>query len=542
MKTIKKIFLGIWVLFSVSCSLLETEPYDFVSPDMYYNTEEELNIALNGVYATLANSSLYGDNMLGRMGLSADIGYESYSSDLSTVGDYSVSPADPKILNYWRDLYAGIGRANMLLKYINKPIMDSDTRDNIYGQALFLRAFYHFLLVVRFHNIPLILTVPENHNVEHMQIPQSSMREVYLKIIEDMETSAKLVADAADIRSPGRVSKSTVNGMLSRVALNMAGYPLYEPGMYAKAKKYAQEVIKTGTHALNPSYEAHFLSYLEDRYDVSESLFEVEFYGNNEGTYTTTAGRVGRNNGILCTETTMLPSGKTLVETYGYSIATHRATPYYYDLFGDGDLRRDWTIAPYTYNSTTGEKTYAKSTNIWIRCCGKFRREYEASSDRSGNYTHINFPLLRYSDVLLMWAEGVAADPENNDAGELMQAYEYVNQVRRRGYGLDINTANADVDLVVIDKTTLLQHIKEERARELGFELLRKDDLVRWGDFAKQMQLVKLQTDQINPSYSSYYYTSARNYYGNASARDIVWPIPTYELGVNRELVQNQGW
>lgn len=180
MKKYIAICLGAGLLASGSCSLLDTEPEDFVTPSLYYNNEPEMNTALNGVYATLASSVLYSNNLLGRMDLSADIGYESYSSDYGTVGDYDVSPSDAKILNYWRDLYNGIGRANMLIKYIDKPNLDKQTRDNIYGQALFLRAYYYFMLVVRFHNIPLILTVPEDGNRKSVQIPQSDIRDVYL--------------------------------------------------------------------------------------------------------------------------------------------------------------------------------------------------------------------------------------------------------------------------------------------------------------------------------------------------------------------------
>ena len=100
-----------------SCSLLDTEPEDFVQPGEFYKTEKQLQSALLGVYATLANNSVYGVNMLGRVGLTADLGYERYSIDESSVGYYNVSSADAKILGYWRDLYSGIGRANMLLKY-----------------------------------------------------------------------------------------------------------------------------------------------------------------------------------------------------------------------------------------------------------------------------------------------------------------------------------------------------------------------------------------------------------------------------------------
>ncbi len=538
MKKIIAIFLCLAAV--SSCGFLDTEPDDFVTPSNSYNDENEINMALNGVYATLAESALYGGNMLGRMGLSADIGYESYSSDYGTVGDYDVSPSDAKILTYWREFYEGVNRANMLIKYVDKPGLEKEVRDNIYGQALFLRAYYHFMLVIRFNRIPLILKPAENSSREELQIPQSEPRDVYLQIIKDMEEAAKLVKPASEVESPCRVSQSTVYGMLARVCLYMAGYPVKEPGMYAKAKEYAQKVIGTGFHALNPSYEDLFLDYIQDRYDSQESLFEVEFYGNNEGSYTTTAGMVGRNNGVGCSSQNVTTTGQTLVQMYGYSIGTIRATPYFIGLYGDGDLRRDWTICPYTYNTTTGEKSY-QTSNLWVRYCGKFRREYELTSSRSTNYTSINFPILRYSDVLLIWAEAVASD-NGSTAAEIEQAYEYVNQIRRRGYGLDINTPSSTADLEEGDRFTLLENIKDERARELGFELTRKDDLVRWDEFYDRMRYVRSLTATIPDTYTSSYYINAKRVYANADSRDEFWPIPTYEIGVNRELVQNPGW
>jgi SusD family. len=331
-----------------------------------------------------------------------------------------------------------------------------------------LRAYYHFLLVVRFKDIPLVLSTPKSGNKEDLQLKQSSAREVYLQIIADMDEASRYVAPASELQTPGRVSQSTVNGMLARVCLYMAGYPVKEPGMYAKAKEYAQKVIETSYHALNPSYQQVFLNYIQDKYDPKESLFEVEFWGTNEGTYTNTAGMVGRNNGIGCSSLNMTTMGKTIVDLYGYSIGTIRTTPYYYDLFEDKDLRRDWTIAPYTYNTITGEKSNTE-TNIWIRYCGKFRREYELISPRATNYTPINFPLLRYSDILLIWAEAVACDLANNNEEELKQAYEYLNQVRRRGYGYDIYVPNIESDVEIGDNVMLLEYIKDERAREFGF-------------------------------------------------------------------------
>lgn len=529
MKKIQYILLCASLLLADACSLLDTESQDFIDPKKYYKTEEQLQSALNGVYATLAQTSLYGAMMLGRMGLSADIGYEAYTVDEGTVGYYDVNPADSKIRNYWRDLYDGIGRANLLLENIEKPEMDEAERDNIRGQALFLRAYYHFLLTIRFGNVPLVLHTPASGKLSDVRIPQTSQREVYLKIVQDMETAASLVKPIGEVECGGRISQSAVYGILARVCLYMAGDPVKEPGMYGKAKEFAAKVIDMGYHALNPSYQQIFINYIQDKYDTRESIFEVEFYGNNVGTYGTTAGQVGRNNGIKFTNTD-LPE-------VGYSIGSIRATPYFFQLFEDDDERRDWSIANYTL-ADNGEKEAVSANNMWIRFCGKFRREYELITPKSTTHTSTNFPILRYSDVLLMYAEAVAADTES-DAAELALAYECVNKVRRRGYGRDLNAPAEGVDLRVEGSVSLLEAVKDERARELGHELLRKDDLIRWGEFYDRMQSIRATVPE---AYTSSYYVAARLYYGNVQRRDVLWPIPTYELSVNPYLVQNNGW
>lgn len=529
MKKIKYILFSVTAYLAASCSLLDTEPQDFIDPNDYYATADQLQAALNGVYATMAQSGLYGAAMLGRVGLSADIGYEAYTVDEGTVGYYDVTPSDSKIRTYWRELYAGIGRANRLMENIAKPVMDETERDNIYGQALFLRAYYHFLLTIRFGDVPLMLHTPASGKLSDVQVPQTPQREVYLKIIEDMETAAELVKPASEVECGGRISQSAVYGILARVCLYMAGNPVNEPGMYARAKTFAAKVIDTGFHALNPSYQQVFINYMQDKYDIRESIFEVEFYGNNVGTYTTTAGQVGRNNGIKFTNTDK--------PEVGYSIGTIRATPYFFQLFEDDDERRDWTIADYEF-SDEGEKEPISANNMWVRCSGKFRREYEIIAPKSTTNTSTNFPILRYSDVLLMYAEAVAAD-ETSEAGELTQAYEYLNRVRRRGYGRDVNTPVTGVDLPEEGRISLLTAVKEERARELGHELLRKDDLIRWGEFYDRMQAVR---STVPANYTSNYYVAARLYYGNVQTRDVLWPIPTYELSVNPYLVQNKGW
>ncbi|MBQ9548564.1 MAG: RagB/SusD family nutrient uptake outer membrane protein [Bacteroidales bacterium] len=514
-----------------ACHFLDVEMKDNTPVGDFYRTQAEMESALRGVYAVMSEQQLYGDVLLCRMGLTADLGYENYTSDRGTVGYYQVRASDYKVKNYWLTLYKGIARANQILDYIDKPRMSDEDRNAIKGEALFLRAWYHYLLAVRFGAIPLVLTSADPEKLEALQVPRDPLDVVYAQIFADMREAADLVRDASAIGHGGRVSKSVVWGIMARVCLQAGGYPLRAPGMNALARDYAKKVIDLGFHELNPSYQDVFINLIQDRYDVKECLWEVEFYGNNVGAYNKAAGMVGRNNGISYTGTN--PS-------IGISAGMLRPTGTYYKMFNKADLRRDWTISPYQYRSDGSKNDRSKASDKWSYFCGKFRREYELSEYKHvSSYSGINFPLLRYSDVLLMFAEAVAADPNNDDAADFTLALECLNRVRRRGYGKPVTTPDASVDLAVSTKADLLAAVKTERALELGFELLRKDDLVRWGEFLPTM---KATLEAIPASYTSTQHVSARLFYTNAEARDVLWPIPSTEISADSLLEQNEGW
>ena len=504
-----------------ACEFLETEPHDTFTPQGFYKTEERVNTALYGVYRALANNMLYGANMQGIMGLSADLGYESYNRDQFTVGYNYVVSTDSRILSYWQYLYICISRANLLLENLDRAPMDETVRDNVRGEALFLRAYAYFMLVNKFRNVPLILHSAPSAEPEYTQVPQADPEKVYEQIVSDMETAAGLVVPAEGLYGGGKINRSAVWGTLARVCLTMAGEPLKRTDMYAKAEMYAKKVIDCGTHRLNPDYQQVFINYSQDKYDIAESIWEIEYWGDNTVYYC--AAMVGRNTGIPS------PAGSSI----GFCQGFLRATAYLYELYDGNDVRRDWCIGSFTYDRNTLEKIPTAAAQKWLRYCAKFRREYEKGSPKQNNATPINFPVLRYSDVLLMYAEAHF----NNDqalAEEDDEALECFNQVRRRGHGLDPETASEEVDYVYSGRENFMQELRDERARELAFELLRKDDLVRWGIYYDQMQYVK-GTVPSN-------YTEAVLYFNQVEPKGVMWPIPSYEMGVNRKLVQNTGW
>ena len=150
------------------------------------------------------------------------------------------------------------------------------------------------------------------------------------------------------------------------------------------------------------------------------------------------------------------------------------------------------------------------------------------------NYTPTNFPMLRYSDVLLMEAEA-----ENEVNGPTQTAYDAINQVRRRGHGFGLDTVSVIADAPSgLSKDDFRKYLQDERARELCFEGLRKPDLIRWGLFLTAMQ------DQVNEI--STHASSSLQYAAQAasrvSARHLLYPIPTKEMSLNKSMTQNPGW
>lgn len=524
-KTIYRILMPVLlILTQASCSFLDTEVYNVTKEENFYKTADQLEQSVRGLYCVLNESSLYGDAMLGRLGLEADLGYEYYKKDAGTVGYYEANTSDFRIAAYWRVLYAGIAKANMLLKHIDDSSADAATRSRVRGEALFFRGYFYYMLVTRFQNIPLVLTTVEDINSGEKYVAQSEPAKVYRQILADLKAAADLVGAAVEGGSGTRLTQSAVWGIIARVALSMAGYPVGETTMYATAAQYSKKVMDCGVHSLNPSFEQIFINYAQNVYDIRESIFEVNFWGDNEGSYAT-AGCVGRTNGIASSE----------LSPIGYSMGVLRCSPVLWYKYDAEDLRRDWTMSPFRYEGEDAVKKYddAESPIITRKYAAKFRREYESSTSKNSAYTEINFPVLRYADVLLMYAEAYASQPSCADRD---LAVKCLNQVRRRGHGIDVDSYSI-YDFYGND-SEMLEAVRDERAKELAYECLRKDDLVRWGIFYQAMKEAYSYIDGNTSSYQR----AANIAYSSARPRDVMWPIPSREISVNPLLKQNPSW
>jgi hypothetical protein len=363
------------------------------------------------------------------------------------------------------------------------------------------------------------------------------------------------------------LTKSAARGILARVYLFRAGECFRDnktpdeslrQSYFAEAKRWALEVKTSNLHDLVPSYSRVFIDLSEDLYNstgIRESIWEVAEAGNRASSYQS-AGRLGNTIGFgSSTDHSSVPAMQSLTGIYnpGYSYRFIFASLKLYEMYeSENDtVRGDWSIANYEYTTTatscTGRRYYygkkrpediapdgltyaeepqATSDNNKTRPAAKYRREYEKVLPKNKNYTPINCPVLRYSDVLLMLAE---AENELNPAPTDL-AYECINAVRERAQITPLSG---------LDKDRFRDAIKKERAMELCFEGLRRWDLIRWGDFYREMRNMESYVYSTGWG-TSYIY--AADYYKVSTAYNY-FPIPDMEMSLNKKITANNpGW
>lgn len=566
------IFLFFLSIIVSSCKkFLDTKPTDFVEPKEFYQNEQQLTSSLASIYATFTNG------LNNAPGLSTysyfksiladginDEGYCPYTFNSGTqFANNQFDYTNPEINQFWQVIYNGINLANNMLaaKSQVSSSVDSTTVNALMAEAQFLRGYFYFLLVQHYGDVPLRLK-PTSLPTE-INTPSTPIKDVYAQIINDMSSAEPYLykANSSKIRGTSRVTQTVADGILARVCLFMAGAApvgLSDNSQYANALMWLQKVQQSGFHGLltnsdttanqtnlngtplaysaingNPSYSNNgyaqvFLNEAKGIYNSKETMWEVTYAASNN----LRMGYIGSQIGITCGDLTL-----------GNNTFYRSPQHYLYNLYGAGDLRRDWNIAPYSFGTgPVASRTFYIGTpgttiQILSRPVGKWRREYEPITmwtPKQKWNTIISFPLLRYSDVLLMLSE--AELKVNGSTGIALTA---INQVRRRAYGLDINTPNSAVDLSVVT----LSDIQAERARELAFESLRTQDLKRWGIYMQRLQdVINFNNTQGFPTGNR---TAANTGALNAIAggnKFLLWPIPSSEILVNKAIIQNQGW
>jgi len=507
-----------------SCNeFLDTVPTDLVTPVNYYDTEPRLNDALVGVYNVFTGARMYQDGIWNRLGATNDESYQNLLGQ-ARVETNVYNSNDNTVRDFWQNCYTGIERANLLLENVDKPAISDAKRNVIKGQALFLRGYFHFLLAVAFGDIP--VKTAATKTAQDAVMPRTPLKDVYAQILKDMTEAEAILPEIETYGGHnGKVSKTAAQAILTRVCLTMAGEPLKDASRYQAAKDWANKVIASGKHALNPDYKQIFINHSQDKYDIKECLWEAEFWGNQIGNNFTLSSRLGYNTGPVSSNV-----------AFGFGVSHVRPTEKLYRLYEATDVRRDWNVCPFRYKNpanpgftTTGApdpevRIFFTDSQIWERFSGKWYREFEAISPKSQVQCPTNFPIIRYADVLLMYAE---AENELNGPGGALNA---LNQVRARAKATPLNPTT---------KEAFRQAIQDERARELCYEGVRRNDLIRWGIHLDVMRAEAATIRQNAPA--AFKAVAAM---GEAlSEKDRYFrPIPLYEFSVNPKLVQNEGW
>lgn len=405
----------------------------------------------------------------------------------------------------------------------------------------------------------------------------------------DEETGGLLSARELGYK-PGRVSKSAAWGILARVYLfwagehNRDGKPATaETKSYFERASYFGQKVMTQGHALAENYWDPFIDMCSDKYNTTanESIWEAEFAGDGTGDVRS-EGRIGNTIGLQCSDFSSLPNVVGKADP-GYSYGFIWATPKLYDLYvSNGDKKRfTWSIAPFVYRRIAaktdlgivgrtfenkelydlvksadwyGPKSYnyeganegeefnsskeqigdvykkavAAGRERKDLCCAKFRREYEPTAKKNKNNTSINFPILRYSDVLLMIAE---AENEYYGAPTPL-AEECLKEVRDRA-GIE------DLTGKITSGEEFRNVIKDERAMELCFEYTRRFDLIRWGDFVEKMNEQAAQALSGN----NWNQGAQAAPFFNVTSTYLYFPIPDAEKSANKLITgNNPGW
>lgn len=532
MKTLYKILILVIALSFSACDFLDVETKGFIPTEKYYEDENDVYMALVGVYNPLASQSFYGRDWFFAFNSQDDLGYydRNYSTEELFLNNFTYT--NTRLNNLWTNLYGGINRANSVLKHIDDvTFKDEDLKKAYIGEVKFLRAYYYFILSSLWEDVPLRKEAVESLDVSS-QIAATPKADIFEFVVQEMVEAEQMVYPATSFQNAGRISKSTVQGILARVYLKMAGAPMnLGKAAYAEAAKWAGKVKDSNIHKLNNNprgYEEIFIDLVQDNYNLTfrESIWEVEFKGNNLDGHET-GGCLGSYSGILCQDAVS-------EDTPGYSYGYITNTLVLEDLYTTEDsIRKNWNIASYyyAYNATTKIRTKVewRSHQKAYRNAGKFRREYETVFPKSKDYTPINFPVLRYADILLMIAE---AENEAN-SGPSQLAYECLNEVRDRAMPGATPISGKDYE-------EFKQIVRNERAMELCFEGQRKQDLIRWGTYVTAMT-----TDRramINDSRWIANKAFAANIANYTSTRHVVYPIPSTELATNSLIKQHPLW
>lgn len=476
------------------CKLDET-PYSAIFTSNFYKTAGDAEAAITAAYGDMAE--LYaGPAALMVPDFSADQVYPRAVVARNTYTLFTYDPAYSAAVSFnrsnespnhlWQFSYSGIEKANWVLEQVPNVPMDTKRRDEIVGEAYFLRAFFHWMLTKNFGDVA--VKTKASTSLDNALVGKSTRADVYKQIFADLDKAILLLPSYSASLVRGRASKETAQGLYAKTALYAENW--------AVSLQQAQAVINSGKHRL--------LADVRDVYNVAkedearaETMFAFESGRINPGRTSQIMGLYGPPNS----------AGRDYGNSTFGSIFVY---PSFYDSFSAADLRKRYLLDT-TYVNRSGVVVPQRSVTP-ITPKGILAKKYQDANSVGGN-TESNIPILRYADVLL-----IAAEAEGRANGPTALAYGFINPVRKRA-GLPDLAAG-------LSKDAFVAAVLQERSWELFAEGDRWYDLTRTNTF---LQVIPKAVNDVYPVRTP----QAKNRY---------FPIPQNEINANNALQQNPDW
>lgn len=512
----------------VSCGdFLDIKPESNISTSNYFKTVKDFEMCLTGVYNTLISaetqsddrygSYFYGFLVMGRVGTD-ELMVNNGNNGEPEIGSYTYTPENVFVSRVWYMMYRGIQRANVIIdrmKTINFDISAAD-KNRILGEAHFLRGFFYFHLVKFYGEVPLVTM--EVTDLTQINYNKATIKEVYNQIEADLSQSIDFLPENNKL---GHANKYAAKALLGKVYLQMAGFPLKEKSAASKSAHLFKEIIQSGKYSLikAKSEDQYFSLFDASNEHNSEYIWDIEF-SNADGT-NRFGGQVGTTEGVV-----------TPVNLYWSKL---RSNQEFYETFEENDIRRN-SIARFRYIYAEDGKTlirdYAAQAVANRYSAYKFRHPLKEEDRGAGwaNWSNpINFPIIRYADILLCCAEALYR--ENNTPTS--EALDLVNQVRRRAFLIDINTPSSDVDLNIYNSSEFEKALLNERAWELCFEGHRWTDLVRFEKLEEGVKVLSKYKETIQTTMQA----------KNIKRKHYFFPIPQDVIDASSgKIKQNPEW
>jgi starch-binding outer membrane protein, SusD/RagB family len=462
------------------CSKLDEKPLSSIAPQNFYTSIPQCESALTGAMARLYSE--WNDQSYG-------YAVPLFRRDDQYQGDNTNVPEDyGKTL--WQSHWSAILNCNAVLKAIGRGAVKDASQtdlDIVAAQAKFIRSWNYFQLVRLWGGLPLY--TEENEDPALNPLARTTIAETYALIIADFTYAADKLPAEWPASKRGRPNKAAANGLMAKAYLTMATNPLNAPENYAKAMEAAKKVMTDNIHDLTPIVSDVFKR--ENKYSP-EMIWSLIA---NSADPTSSPQIWNTNEGW----------GDGAAEPRLDSIwpSQPRKTAYFRTVNDAGENYYQWggTNAPY---------------------CTKFLQPYVTQSEWDSYQSYANMPVLRFADVLLIYAE--ASNMASAGANAPQDACDAINRVIDRANGGAINPdPRASRATTAWSKAEFDKRVIQERNFELCFEWDRWFDLIR-----KRL----LGDPTVFPPYYGYVYKESDN----------LWPIPTLDLQQNKLFVQNPGY